>query len=271
MIARWLVCLILTLLPTWPAQAAPDPYRSVWECDNTKFSWYCDEEEEQKKPAPEIKPPTPIPAPKPKPKPKSIKEMTSTKEVDEEIKRLLSVATMSPTDENVKNLALAVEYIKSKASVLSDVWRRLAWQTQELNPEGQRPANTVGLETYNKLRDTKKVQSLANLAKSHGLFFFFKSDCPYCHKLAPILKIFQARHGMEIFPVSLDARGLPDFPAFETDRGIARSLGVDRWPALFLADKATGDIRPIAFGIISLNELEERVYVLTQTKPGEEL
>lgn len=265
MIARWLTLISLVLLPSWPALAAPDPYRSVWECDDTKFSWYCDEGE-QKKPPPEIKP-----APAPKPKPKSIKEMTSTKEIDEEIKRLLSVATLSPTDENVKNLALAIEYIKSKASVLSDVWRRLAWQTPELNPEGQRPANTVGLETYNKLRDTKKVQSLANLAKSHGLFFFFKSDCPYCHKLAPILKIFQARHGMEIFPVSLNAGGLPDFPVFETDRGIARSFGVEKVPALFLADKTTGDVRPISFGIISLGELEERIYVLTQTKPGEEL
>jgi len=260
MIARWLAILALALIPTWSALAAPDPYRSVWECDNTKFSWYCDEEEEQRKPAPEIKP-----APVPKPKAKSIKEMTSTKEIDEEIKRLLSVATLSPTDENVKNLALAIEYIKSKASVLSDVWRRLAWQTPELNPDGQR------LETYNKLRDTKKVQSLANLAKNHGLFFFFKSDCPYCHKLAPLLKIFQARHGMEIFPVSLNAGGLPDFPVFETDRGIARSFGVDRVPALFLADKATGDVRPISFGIISLSEIEERIYVLTQTKPGEEL
>ena len=257
--------LALMLLPVWTAHAAPDPYRSVWECDAAKFSWYCDEEEENK-PAPAAPP-----APAPKPPPKTIREMTSAEEVEKEMKRLLGVATMAPTEENVKAYALALEYIKGKAGVFSDVWRRLAWQDPELFSDGQRPTNTIGRETFNAQRDEKKLQSLAGLAKTHGLFFFFKSDCPYCHKMAPLLKLLQARHGLEIFPVSLNGKGLPEFPKFEADRGMANRYGVDRVPALFLANKSTGDVLPVSFGIVTLNEIEERIYVLTNTKPGDEL
>lgn len=239
-----------------------DPYPSIWRCDATKFSWYCDEEEEAMAP--------PAPAPKPPPKPKTIQEMTTVEEVEKEMKRLLGVATMAPTEENVKAYAMAVEYVKSKAGTFADVWRRIAWQTPELNDVNARPANAVGLEAYNTARTAQKTRALADLAKDNGLFFFFRSDCPYCHKLAPTLLRFQAQYGIEIFPVSMDGKGLPDFPAFAPDRGASRYFGVDRVPALLLLTKPTGKVTPISFGMISLTEIEDRIFTLTQTNPGKE-
>jgi conjugal transfer pilus assembly protein TraF len=262
-VSRGLAVMALTLVPLGSALAQPDPYPSIWNCDSTKFTWYCDEEEENK--------PVPAPAPKPPPKPKTIKEMTSTKEIEAEMQRLLDLAVMSPTTENIKTYALALEYVKDKAGVFSDAWRRLAWQTPELNYVDRRPANAVGIDTYNTVRTAKKNHAIAELAKDHGIFFFFRSDCPYCHKLAPMLKQFQAQHGMEILPVSLDGKGLPDFPRFEANRVASKAFNVDRVPALLLISKSTGKVQPISFGMISLMEIEERIYTLTQTRPGDDL
>jgi conjugal transfer pilus assembly protein TraF len=246
-----------------PAAPSPIDYRSAWECDASKFNWYCDDHENL--PAP-LKP-AEKPAPK---KPPSIQDMKTTKEINAELERLKDLAIMNPTEENVKAFASGLEYMMSKASLFTDVYRRVSWQTPELNHTELRPHNTVGMDTYNVARNNKKTQSLAALAKDNGLFFFFKSDCPYCHKLAPTVKLLQSRHGMEIFPVSLDGKGLPDFPGYETDRGAAKNLGVDRVPALLLVSKTTGKVQAVSFGMISFSEIEERIYVLTQTKPGEE-
>lgn len=237
-------------------------YRSAWECDSAKFNWYCDDPDDlEEKPAA---------TPKVPPKPKTIKEMTTTKEINAELERLKDVAIMSPTDENVKAFALAVQFVTDKASLFADVYRRVDWQTAELHNVGRRPANQVGVDAYNAVRTTRKDQSISDLAKDNGIFFFFKSSCPYCHKLAPLLKAFQAQHGMEILPISMDGTGLPDFPVFETDAGAADKFGVDRVPALFLSNRSTRKVQPISFGMITLSEIEERIYVLTQTKSGEE-
>lgn len=269
-----LIVTVFLLVAGTPSVAGVQPetggsmldYRSVWECDSAKFNWYCDEEERRAA----NKPKTPAPALKPPAKPKSIQEMTSTKEINAELERLKDVAIMSPTDANVKAFGLAVEYMLTRATVFTDVYRRVAWQTPELNHVDRRPGNQVGVDTYNDQRNARKTQSIAELARNNGIFFFFRSNCPYCHKLAPLLKRFQELHGMEIFPVSMDGGGLPDFPLFETDRGAAAKFGVDRVPALFLSNKTTGKVQAISFGMITLSEIEERIYVLTQTKPGEE-
>lgn len=234
-------------------------YRSAWECDSAKFNWYCDDQEEK-----------PAAMPKMPPIPKSIKEMTTTKEINAELERLKDVAIMSPTEANVKAFALAVQFMMDKASTFGDAYRRVDWQTAELHNVDRRPANQVGVDAYNAMRKVKKDQSISALAKDNGIFFFFRSNCPYCHKLAPSLKTFQALHGMEILPISLDGAGLPDFPVFETDSGAAAKFGVDRVPALFIGNRSTGKVQPISFGMISLSEIEERIYVLTQTKSGEE-
>jgi thiol-disulfide isomerase/thioredoxin len=75
-----------------------------------------------------------------------------------------------------------------------------------------RPVNAKALEVFDQLQQAQRSQSLGALGRDHVLFFFFRSDCPYCHAFAPTLEAFQARHGIQVVAISVDGGPMPGFP-----------------------------------------------------------
>lgn len=150
--------------------------------------------------------------------------------------------------------------VVSQASYFADVAQRVAWATPELDPTLQgRPVNAKALEVFEQEQLSSRSRSMAELGKDHVLFFFFRSDCPYCHAFAPTLAAFQARHGINVVGISVDGGPMPGFPNARTDNGIARTLNVTQVPAVFLAQPYTGKITPIGFGVLSESQLLERI------------
>ncbi len=72
---------------------------------------------------------------------------------------------------------------------------------------------------------------------------------------------------MTVFPVSLDGRGLPDYPDPHRDNGIAQKLEAAVVPAIYLTEPANRVIRPIGFGVMALTELAERIVTLVSPLP----
>ena len=70
--------------------------------------------------------------------------------------------------------------------------------------------------------------------------------------------------------MSLDGGRLPQFPNAHPDNGISRVLEVAQVPALFLSSKTERRVQPIGYGVLAADEILERMYVLTQLKPGED-
>lgn len=204
---------------------------------------------------------------KPK-KPKTLEEMTAP-EIRVEQQRLLEEATVNPTEANVKRYLEAQQFAFNKASVFADTWKRVVWKTPELNPAIKSPYATAGMNAKEAIDSQKRVKTVHELAQRYGIFFFFKSDCPYCHTMGPSLKHFSEKYGIEIFPISIDGGGLPDYPTPEINNGIAEKLEVTTVPAVFLGDRQTSDIIPVGYGVIAESELLDRIYILTQTKPGD--
>jgi conjugal transfer pilus assembly protein TraF len=106
------------------------------------------------------------------------------------------------------------------------------------------------------------------LGRDHVLFFFFRSDCPYCHAFAPTLEAFQARHGIQVVAISVDGGPMPGFPDARRDNGIATTLKVTQVPAVFLAQPFTGKITPIGFGVLSEAQLLERIAIVAAAPGG---
>ena len=145
--------------------------------------------------------------------------------------------------------------------------QRVAWATPHLDMtlEG-RPVNSVGIDVFDREQQAARSRSIVALGQTHALFFFFRSDCPYCHAFAPILRSFAGKHGLTIVPVSLDGGGLPEFPQFRVNNGIATALRVETVPAVFLAQPTTGVITPVGTGVLSESQLVERIS--TVVAPG---
>lgn len=243
-------------------------YPSVWTCDTNKFYWYCDLESE------EPKPPAPVPARPESASPSAqkrleIKDIKTAAQLREELKRREDVAVMNPTDANLKDYLELWQLAQKKGTVFADSWRRVVWQNPGFDYTLKRPANNAAIKLYEEKRVQSEEQQLRALARDHGLIFFFRSDCPYCHAMAPTLKMLADKYGIEVLGVSLDGANLPEFPDPRDGRGIAAAWGIERVPALFIGSKQTGDRAPIGFGMMALTEIVNRIFVLTGTKPGE--
>jgi conjugal transfer pilus assembly protein TraF len=176
---------------------------------------------------------------------------------------------MYPTNENMQDLIQLWLYIQEKGAVFSDQWRRVVWQNPDLDYSLRRPVNNAAVRQYDAQRNKLETAQLYELARDHGLIYFFSSTCPYCKAMAPTLKMLSNQYGFEILGVSIDGGTLPDFPSPADGRSQALNWGVTKVPALFIGSKETGDHAPIGFGMMALSDMVKRILVLTSTRPGE--
>ena len=178
---------------------------------------------------------------------------------------------MQPSDSNLRAYLELWQLVQDKGAAFADGWRRVVWQHPELDYSLRRPSNNTAIKTYDSQRERDEEAHLKALAREHGLIFFFRSDCPYCHAMAPVLQMLAARYDFDVLAVSVDgAPLLPEFPRFTDGRAQARAWGVERVPALFVGAKSSGDHAPIGFGQMALTEIVERLYVLTGSRPGQD-
>jgi conjugal transfer pilus assembly protein TraF len=233
---------------------------AYWSDRERGWFWYR-EPPLERKPKPKAKPP--VAAPAAPARPAALLEFEA---LQKRVEELRNVAIMRPTEHNIRSyLAVQAEVI-DKASTFADVAQRVIWANPEFDyTVTGRPVNAKALEVFDRAQIDARENIAKALANDHALFFFFRSDCPYCHQFAPLLKAFEARFGLTVVPISVD--GGPLLPVFtnpKIDNGIARSLDVRQVPALFLVEPRAGRIVPIGYGVLSESELLERLQVVSQ-------
>jgi conjugal transfer pilus assembly protein TraF len=244
--------------------------RSVWENPERDYKWY--------PPEPEVIPTQPTPPDKVTPpetprkstKPKRVDDFKTAKEVQAYLAELKDKAVMKPTEKNVKDYYAFQFEVLNQTTVFADVARRVIWASPEIDTSVKRPYNNSGAISYKTQQPAKERESVRKLAQTHGMFFFYRSDCPYCHEMAPVVESFARQSGMFVQAISLDGGPLPGFPSALPNNGMAEQLQVSTVPALYLVERKSRNIQPIAFGVTAINDINERIHVLMNTKPGQE-
>ena len=214
-------------------------------------------------PPPPPKPPTDPKEPPPRPVVASAKPLDPLVGKFESYKDALTKARIKaffePTPENVTRYAELQTDLVRRSSDVSDVWQRVIWANPQFDFTQERPVTRLGLDAYEAKAAGLKRSTFDTLAATSVIYFFFRSDCPYCHQFAPTLARFAAATGITVFPITLDGGTLPDYPNPQRDNGMAATLGVTSWPAVFLGEPAKRQISPIGFGVMSEMELAERL------------
>ncbi|WP_420475245.1 conjugal transfer protein TraF [Noviherbaspirillum sp. ST9] len=244
-----------------PTAVAPERNSSYWSDSQRGWHFYEDPEAELEQP----------PLPKAEPRKAGLRkppEIAAFERLQKTLEETRNIAIIHPTETNVRRYMELEARVVNQASLFADVAQRVAWATPTLDPTLHgRPVNAKALQVFEQTQLESRSHSVAELAKDHVLFFFFRSDCPYCHAFAPTLTAFQARHGITIVAISVDGGGIPGFAAPRRDNGIARTLNVTQVPAVFLAQPFTGKIAPIGFGVLSESQLLERINTLSAQQP----
>lgn len=196
-------------------------------------------------------------------------ELERFRQLQREVEEVRAIAIIRPTEENVRRYMELEWRVVRNASKFADLAQRIAWANPDLDPSTHgRPVNASALETYEQEQAKSRAATLAAIGREHVLIFFFRGDCGYCHKLAPVLNAFRKRHGIRLEVVSVDGGRIPVFPEARVDNGIARALKVTQVPAVFLAQPITGHIVPVGFGVLSDAQLAERVIAVAEQKRG---
>jgi conjugal transfer pilus assembly protein TraF len=241
MVIRLLIILLLVL----PNQAlAQTDY-----CRDNSLGWhfYCDREKEEAEEngSPEV----------------AAQLLKQTKETLETLK---ATAVMFPTESNIKNYITYQRQVLNNAQKFSATWQKVVWQNPELDYQVKHPISVVGNQVNNEIKAEEKYKVISQLKERYGLFFFYSSKCPYCHQFSPILRVFMQHYGLEVMPISMDGGVLPDWPNTKFNKSQASSLGMagKPVPAVLLFDSKTQEVIPISFGLVTVDELENRIVSL---------
>ncbi|MDH5179521.1 MAG: type-F conjugative transfer system pilin assembly protein TraF [Gammaproteobacteria bacterium] len=193
------------------------------------------------------------------------------KAFQEKLENAQALAIMKPTDENVAAYLHLQKQAMENSQQFANVWQQVVWTTPELDHTLVRPTSPQAVNAYYDKQNAQHKVELSSIARTHGLFYFFKGSCPYCKRFSPMLKIFAEQHGFHITAISLDGGNSPDFPNPRLDNGTAKRLGVNTVPAVYLIQPRERSVQPVSFGLISPSELEQRILTLINHPTGSSL
>jgi len=187
----------------------------------------------------------------------------------EELNRLREIAVDIPTYENVSRFARLQKYMLGKSYDFSQTYKEVMQTDPILNETTTIPISQVGGQIYRAEKQKEMEKQIKAATSKYGLFYFYKSDCPFCEKFIPIVKMFTNKYGFELVPVSLDGRKHPAFPNSQTNHLLGDRLNVQKWPALYLIEAKGEQIIPVVFGYTGMSHIEESMsFILNRLKEG---
>lgn len=177
--------------------------------------------------------------------------------------KLLNSAMDNPSTENIANYYYAQRLAIDKANKFSDKTKEFFMFEDRLSEENRRPTTSSALFAH-KIETNKNKSDVFNLLfQRAGLWMFYRSDCPYCHKQFPALEAMSKVMDVDVLAISMDGILLDkEFPNIKhvVDPGLtlSRKFNIEITPTTFLVSNDGEKVQPIKYGMASGSELVER-------------
>ncbi|HID73088.1 TPA: conjugal transfer protein TraF, partial [Candidatus Micrarchaeota archaeon] len=159
----------------------------------------------------------------------------------------------------------AQRVMMDKADRFSTMFQRVALTDPLLDENNRFPFATAFRSVTLRAREWAQKEILKNLSKKAGIFFFYHSDCKYCHFQIFPLKQFAMRYDFVMKLVALDGKPMPgveDAP-FIKDTGQAKAWNITVVPAIVLA--APPDrVAVVSQGLLSTDALVSRILLAAE-------
>lgn len=171
------------------------------------------------------------------------------------------LAIDAPTRQNVALYAYLQRLSMDKAQRFANMMTVVSTTNPALDENSRSPISAYQRAAAERVMNVERDQLLAKLSETIGVWYFFRSDCPYCAKQDPVLHRLAGDTGLTILPISIDGRPLMSgaFPEFVMNAGQAEAMQVRVTPTLVLANPTTGETVKIAEGLKTRSEIEDRL------------
>jgi conjugal transfer pilus assembly protein TraF len=169
-------------------------------------------------------------------------------------------ALEQPTPDNVRAYFYLQRYAMDMAERFALVAQKVVLADPSLDENTRRPISTYGGQVFDEVARENTLRVATRIASLAGMWYFYKSDCPYCRAQNPILERLQRRIGLVVLPIALDGRAMPEAPfgRFVPNKGHAQQLGVTQTPTLYLVRKPNEFVL-ISEGLVTDDGLLERI------------
>lgn len=176
---------------------------------------------------------------------------------------------LRPTEVNVMRFIVLQQQMINQAEQVSKSWQNVLLKYPELDYSLVNPENSLARKIAADVEDKKEDEAIEQLSKKSGLFFFYRSTCPYCRGFAPTVKAFAEKYHIKVIPITTDGISLPEFPNSFKDEGQGKRFNVKFEPALFAVNPYTQNAFPITYGLISYKELRRKILEMSDQLIGE--
>lgn len=261
----YFLLLILLITSTGGALAEAVEKQGLYERKSEGWFWYEVEPEEPEEQ--EIKEEiTPVPSAESKPSDEGPAPF-STAWVRDKMVSLRETAIEDPTPENVRAYLYMQKTTLDMSSRFADEYMLQVALDPDLDENSRRPISQFGGRAMTMQASSNRQVVLEKLSQKVGLWFFFASDCSYCHKQAPILQDMETVYGMKTLAISLDNKPLSNtiFTNFVSDRGHAKKYNVSLTPTIMLIKKGEEPVK-LSEGMLSKKDLENKILLIARNK-----
>ena len=176
---------------------------------------------------------------------------------EKNLPKLRDQAIDNPTKENVVAFLTVQKLWADAATNFASSFSNVVMENPWLTSDKFRPTANFGSQFYDRRAKQNKELLIEKISEKTGLWFFFASYCESCHVIAPVLRDMRERLGVPVLAVSIDGKGIPDFPKFTIDRGQARKYNVTSTPTIMAY--RDNKLYPIGEGIISTDQIIDRM------------
>ena len=233
----------------------------------TGWSFYCDPALQEEEPPQEVALPPAIPPQQP---------MTATEEImafRAHVDEIKYRAVLNPTEENVIAYMELNAEIARKAGHFTDQWQRVLFKTPELDANVKKPLAAAGITVFQDQMNAVQDAVFRRVAENNGLMFIFEDDakCGICRVQGKVLADMEEQYGIEVLAVSRDGGVNAKFPDALVDIGQLKRFGLSGYPSptLALVDPANNQVDVIGSGLITADEILQRIYVISEIPVGE--
>jgi len=174
------------------------------------------------------------------------------------LKEIQKKAVQNPTEENVLEYLTIQDVARRKAAAYANVVAYVIQKHPELDLAQAYPTATPGVNARVRQQRHEIASVITSAKNDHALIYFMQQGCPYCVEQSRILAYFTDKYDWQVKAIDIHARP-----------GLAARFGIEITPSLLLIKKGHAEYWPVSVGVVSLTELEERLYRAIRLLRGE--
>ena len=158
-------------------------------------------------------------------------------------------AVQNPTESTMADYTRMLDMARRKSVIFANASVLYVQQHPEYDVAAADPITTPGRVATTK-QTAQDIEDKINWAAgNYGIIYFYSPECQYCEAQTPILKYFVDKYKWEIQPYDT-----------KTDSKVAEAFNVTVTPTILIVGRKNGEYLIVSSGVISLPDMEERIY-----------